>query len=115
MLLAIVNRRLIALECGLVNPLQALALVLRNTCASHQESACSELCLSITTVGSQLIPESTFLQVLLNTVAIPKGCSYVLLTQHMTLEGYLAILEESLMVVTFYAIPKVIGVGHVHL
>jgi len=29
MLLAIVNRWLVALECGLVNPLQALALVLR--------------------------------------------------------------------------------------
>ena len=87
MFLTIVNSWLIALERGLVNPLQALALILWDTCAGHQEPACSKLCLGIATISRQLIPESAFLQVLLYTVAIPKGCTHVLLTQYMTLEG----------------------------
>ena len=39
-----------SLEGGLVNPLQALALILGNACASHQEPAGSKLCLSITAI-----------------------------------------------------------------
>ena len=58
MLLAIVNRWLVALERSLVNPLQAFALIFGNTCASHQEPACSKLCLGITSIGCQLIPLS---------------------------------------------------------
>ena len=59
MFLTIVDGRLIALERGFVNPLQALALILWNACASHQEPASSELRLGITAVGGQLIPLST--------------------------------------------------------
>ena len=59
MFLTIVDGRLIALERGLVNPLQALALILWNACASHQEPASSELRLGITTIGCQFIPLST--------------------------------------------------------
>ena len=87
MLLTIVDCGLIALEGGLVNPLQTLALVLWNACACHQKPACGKLCLGIAAIGRQLIPESTFLQVLLYTVAVPIGCTYILLAQHMALEG----------------------------
>ena len=87
MLLAIVNRWLVALERSLVNPLQAFALVFGNTCASHQEPACGKLCLGITSIGCQLIPKDTLFEVLLYAIAIPKGCTHVLLTQYMTLEG----------------------------
>ena len=52
MFLAVVDGRLIALERGLVNPLQTLALVLRHTCASHQKPACSKLCLGIASIGA---------------------------------------------------------------
>ena len=57
MLLTVVNSRLESLKGGLVNPLQPLALILGDFSACHQEPACSELCLSITTVGSKFIPE----------------------------------------------------------
>ena len=79
MFLTIVDGWLIALEGGLVNPLQSLALILRNARASHQEPACGELCLGITTIGSQLIPKDTLFEVLLYTVTIPVGSSAVLL------------------------------------
>ena len=59
MFLAIVDGWLIALEGGLVNPLQSLALILRNARASHQEPSCGKLSLSITAIGCQLIPLST--------------------------------------------------------
>ena len=58
MLLTVVNSRLESLKGGLVNPLQPLALILGDSSACHQEPACSELCLSITTVGSKFIPLS---------------------------------------------------------
>ena len=57
--LAVIDGWLVALEGGLVNPLQALALILWNACASHQEPASSELRLGITTIGCQFIPLST--------------------------------------------------------
>ena len=41
MLLAIVDGGLESLEGSLVNPLQALALIFGNACASHQKPACS--------------------------------------------------------------------------
>ena len=87
MLLAILNCWLIALERSLVNPFYAFALVLWDTCAGHQEPACSKLCLGIATIGCQLIPKDTLFEVLLYAIAIPKGCTHVLLTQYMTLEG----------------------------
>ena len=115
MFLAIVNCWLIALEGGLVNPFQTLALVLWNACASHQEPACGKLCLGISTVGSQLIPESTFLQILLHTVAIPKGCTNIFLAQHMALEGCLPVPKESFMMILFDTVTKVVSISHVHL
>ena len=54
MLLTIVDCGLIALEGGLVNPLQTLALVLWNACACHQKPACGKLCLGIAAIGRQL-------------------------------------------------------------
>ena len=95
-LLAVVNSGLIALERGLVNPLQALAFVFRNACTRHQEPACGELCLGIATVGCQLIPEHTFFEVLLHAVAVPSGCADVLLAEDMPLESGLTIPEECL-------------------
>ena len=109
MFLAIVNRRLIALEGGLVNPLQAFFLINGNACAGHQKPACGELCLGITAIGCQLVPESTFLQVLLYAVTIPEGCTYILLAQNMALESSLTIPKESLMVIFFDTIAKVVG------
>ena len=53
------NSRLIALERGLVNPLQALSFIFENARASHQEPASSELCLCIAAIGSQLILSCT--------------------------------------------------------
>ena len=79
MLFTIVNCRLIALEGGLVNPLQALTFIFGNTCTSHQEPACGKLCLGIATVGCQLIPKDTLFKVLLYAVTIPVGSSAVLL------------------------------------
>ena len=73
MFLTIVDGRLIALECGLVNPLQTLALILRNACACHQKPACGKLCLGIAAIGCQLIPENALFEVLLYTIAIPVG------------------------------------------
>ena len=57
MLLTVVNSRLESLKGGLVNPLQPLALILGNACASHQKPARGKLCLGITAVGSKFIPE----------------------------------------------------------
>ena len=42
MFLAIVNCWLIALEGGLVNPLQAFLLIDGNACAGHQKPACGK-------------------------------------------------------------------------
>ena len=42
MFLTIVNRGLIALEGGLVNPLQAFLFIDRYACAGHQKAACGE-------------------------------------------------------------------------
>ena len=109
MFLAIVNCWLIALEGGLVNPLQALLLIDGNARAGHQKPACGELCLGIAAIGSQLIPESTLLQIPLHTVTIPKGCTYILLAQNMALESSLTIPKESLMVIFFDTIAKVVG------
>jgi hypothetical protein len=61
MFLAIVNRWLIALEGGLMNPFQAPLFIDGYACAGHQEPACSKLCLGIAAIGRQLILESTFL------------------------------------------------------
>ena len=71
--------------------------------------------LAIIDISSQFIPEDTLFEVLLYAVTIPIGSSTVLLAQHMALEGCLTIPQECLVVVTFYAIAKVIGVGHVYL
>ena len=79
MFLTIVNRGLIAWEGGLVNPLQAFLFIDGYACASHQKPACGELCLSIAAIGCQFILKSTLLQILLHTVAIPIGCTYILL------------------------------------
>ena len=87
MFLTIVNRGLIALEGGLVNPLQAFLFIDGYACASHQKPARGELCLGITAIGRQLIPERSFLQILLYAVAIPIGCTNIFLAQHMALEG----------------------------
>ena len=87
MLLTIVYCWLVALERSLVNPLQTLALILWNASSCHQEPACGKLCLGITTVGSQLIPEGTLGQVFLYAIAIPIGCTNILLAQHMALKG----------------------------
>jgi len=57
-LLAIVNRGLIALEGSLVNPFQAFLFIDGNACAGYQEPACGKLCLGIAAIGRQLIPES---------------------------------------------------------
>ena len=110
MLLAIVNSRLIALEGGLVNPLQALFLINGNACAGHQEPACGELCLSIAAIGSQLIPEDTLRQVFLHAVAIPKSSAYILLTQDMALEGCFTIPKVGFMVILF----RSLGIGYVN-
>ena len=115
MLLAIVNSRLIALEGGLVYPLQALLLIDGYAGASHQEPACGKLCLGITAIRSQLIPKSTLLQVLLHTVAIPIGRTYILLAQHMALEGSLSIPKESFRMILLNTVAEVVGIGHVHL
>ena len=48
MLLAIVYCWLIALEGGLVNPLQPFLFIDRYACAGHQKPACGKLCLGIT-------------------------------------------------------------------
>ena len=61
MFLAIVNCWLISLEGGLVYPLQAFFLINGNACASHQEPACGELCLSITTIFIQSLLMLPFL------------------------------------------------------
>ena len=58
MFFAIVYCWLVALERGLVNPLQALLLIDGYAGASHQEPACGKLCLGITAIRSQLIPLS---------------------------------------------------------
>ena len=87
MFLAIVDSWLIALESRFVNPLQAFALILWNACASHQEPTCSKLCLSITTVGCQFIPENTLFEVLLYTVTIPVSCTNVLLGARIPRKG----------------------------
>ena len=115
MFLTIVNRRLIALEGGLVNPFQAFLLIDGNACAGHQKPACGELCLSITAIGSQLITESTFLQVLLHTVTIPIGRAAVLLALDMPLEGSLPVPKESFRMILLCAVTEVLGVGYVHL
>ena len=51
MFLAVVDGGLEPLKCSLVNPLQALAFILGNTRASHQEPASGKLCLGIATIG----------------------------------------------------------------
>ena len=79
MFLTIVDGRLIALERGLVNPLQPLALILWNSCASHQEPACGKLCLGVPAISCQLIPENALFEVLLHAIAIPVGSTTVLL------------------------------------
>ena len=109
MLFTVVDCGLIALESGLVNPLQALLFIDGNACTGHQKPACGKLCLGITAIGCQLVPESTFLQVLLYAVTIPKGCTYILLAQNMALESSLTIPKESLMVIFFDTIAKVVG------
>ena len=54
MFLAIVNCRLIALEGGLVNPLQAFLFIDRYASAGHQEPACGKLSLGIVYVNSMM-------------------------------------------------------------
>ena len=58
MFLTIVNCRLIALEGGLMNPLQALLFIDGYACAGHQEPACGKLCLGIAAI--HLPPAHTF-------------------------------------------------------
>ena len=108
MFLAIVNWRLIALEGGLVNPLQALLLINRNTVFGHVEPADGELCLSIAAIGRQLVPESTFLQILLHTVTVPIDRTAVLLALNVSLESGLAVSKEGFMVILFRTVAKVI-------
>lgn len=115
MLLTEVDGGLESLKGCFVNPLQPLALIFGNACASHQEPACSELCLSITTVGSKFIPEDAFLQVLLHTIAIPIGGSDIFLTENMPLEGCLAIPEECLVMILLCAVAEIVGIGHIDL
>ena len=57
MLFTIVDGGPESLKGCLVNPLQPLALIFGNACASHQEPASGKLCLGIATVGGKLILE----------------------------------------------------------
>ena len=58
MFLAIVDGWLEPLKCCLVNPLQALALILGNTRASHQKPACGKLRLGIATISGKFVPKT---------------------------------------------------------
>ena len=51
MFLAIVDGGLESLKGCLLNPLQALALILGNARASHQKPTCGKLCLGIATIS----------------------------------------------------------------
>ena len=51
MFFAIVYCWLVALERGLMNPLQAFFLIDGNACAGHQKPACGKLCLGITAIS----------------------------------------------------------------
>ena len=110
MFLAIVNCGLIALESGLVNPFQAFLLINGYSCAGHQKPACSKLCLSITAIGCQLIPESTFLQILFYAVTIPICRAAVFLALNMSLESSLAIPKECFRMILLCAVTEVVGV-----
>ena len=72
MFLAVVDGGLESLKRCLVNPLQALALVLGHTRAGHQKPPCGKLCLGITAVGSQFVPKGALRKVFLYAIAIPR-------------------------------------------
>jgi len=66
-------------------------------------------------VKSVLCHIFTFLQILLHTIAIPIGCTYILLTEYMPLESGLTIPEESLVMIQLRTVAEVIGIGHIDL
>ena len=98
MFLAIVDGRLIALESGFVNPLQPNLLIDWDTIARHVKPTDGKLRLGIAAVGCQLVPENTLRQVFLYTIAVPVGLP-----------------EESLVVIHFSTVSKIVSIGHIHL
>ena len=76
---AVVDGGLIALERGFVNPFQTFLLINWNTIPGHVKPADGKLCLGITAVGCQLVPESALRQVFFYAITVPIGCSAVLL------------------------------------
>ena len=117
MLLAIVYCWLIALEGGLVNPLQPFLFIDRYACAGHQKPACGKLCLGITAIGRQLIPEDTLRQVFLHAADIEAAIDIAqLCSLHIPLEGQLqADLDTSATLVADTKIVHRLGVALVSL